>query len=57
MGKCLKGKSEVAKDDARYECKKCGARTGDKEHVCKPKKLEKGKKDDKDKKEKKDKKK
>jgi hypothetical protein len=46
MGKCLKGKSEVGKDEARYECKKCGARTDDKNHVCKPKKLGKSKKKD-----------
>jgi hypothetical protein len=58
MGKCLKGKSEVGKDEAEYVCKKCGARTDDKEHVCKPEKVKKGKKDkDKKKKEKKEKKK
>ena len=43
MGKCLKGKSEVDKDEAKYACKKCGARTDNKEHVCKPKKVKKGK--------------
>jgi hypothetical protein len=53
MGKCLKGKSEVSKDEAEYVCKKCGARTDDKDHVCKPEKV---KKDEKDKKNKKDKK-
>lgn len=44
MGKCLKGKSEVGKAEAAYKCKKCGARTDDKEHVCKPKKVKKDKK-------------
>lgn len=41
MGKCMKGKSEVGKDEAEYVCKKCGARTDDKKHVCKPVKVEK----------------
>jgi len=45
VGKCLKGKSEVAKDEAKYKCKKCGAKTDDKDHVCKPKKIKKDKKD------------
>ena len=49
MGKCLKGKSEVGKDDAKYVCKKCGARTDDKDHVCKPKKVKDGEDKKKDK--------
>lgn len=43
MGKCLKGKSEVGKDEAKYKCRKCGAKTDDKTHVCDPKKIGKGK--------------
>jgi len=39
MGKCKKGKSEVGKDDAKFKCKKCGALTEEKDHVCKPKKV------------------
>ncbi|MHB8763522.1 MAG: hypothetical protein ACYDA8_04160 [Deferrisomatales bacterium] len=41
MGKCLKGESEVSKKDATVKCKKCGARSDDKEHVCQPKKVKK----------------
>ncbi len=42
MGKkCLKGESEVKKADATHECKQCGARTDDPDHVCKPKKRKK----------------
>jgi hypothetical protein len=44
MGKCLKGKSEVGKDEAKYKCKKCGAKTDEKGHVCEPKKIKKDKK-------------
>ncbi|HSH71342.1 MAG: hypothetical protein P1P84_00620 [Deferrisomatales bacterium] len=44
MGDCLKGKSEVKKGDAKFECRKCGARTADKGHVCKPEKVKKKKK-------------
>ncbi len=50
MGKCLKGKSEVSKGDAKYKCKKCGAKTDDKDHVCKPKKVKSDKGKDKKKK-------
>lgn len=39
MGKCLKGESEVKKKKAKYACEKCGAKTAEKSHVCKPKKL------------------
>ena len=41
MSTCLKGKSEVKKGEAKYECKNCGAQTKDKDHVCKPKKVKK----------------
>ena len=44
MGKCLKGESEVKKKAAKFACEKCGARTDQKSHVCKPKKLKTGKK-------------
>jgi len=44
VGHCLKGKSEVKKKDTRFECRKCGARTDDKSHVCKPEKVKKKKK-------------
>ncbi|GEM_PF-2135635 len=44
MGKCLKGESEVKKKAARFACEKCGARTDQKSHVCKPKKLKAGNK-------------
>lgn len=43
MGKCLKGESEVKKKAAKFGCEKCGARTDQKSHVCKPKKLKTGK--------------
>lgn len=33
---CLKGKNE--KKDGKWTCKKCGARSDKKGHVCKPKK-------------------
>jgi len=39
VSKCLKGKSEVKKKDARFQCTKCGARTDAKGHVCKPEKV------------------
>ncbi len=48
MGKCLKGESEVSKSKAKYECKKCGARSDKKDHVCKPKKVKKDKDKDED---------
>jgi hypothetical protein len=44
MGDCLKGKSEVKKKDAKFQCRRCGARTDDKGHVCKPEKFKKKKK-------------
>jgi hypothetical protein len=40
---CLKGKSEVKKNKAKYVCKKCDAFTQDKGDVCKPEKVEKTK--------------
>ena len=36
---CLKGQSESKPKSARYRCKKCGAVTKTKAHVCKPKKI------------------
>jgi hypothetical protein len=39
MGKCLKGKSEAKEKPGRFECKKCGAVSEKKSHVCKPKKI------------------
>ncbi|MBI5018395.1 MAG: hypothetical protein HZB55_23280 [Deltaproteobacteria bacterium] len=57
VGKCLKGKSEVSKDEATYVCKRCGARTDDKDHVCKPEKVKKDKKNKEEKKKEKKKKK
>ena len=43
MGKCLKGKSEAKPKPDRFECKKCGAVSEKKSHVCSPKKIkEKG---------------
>ena len=44
MSDCLKGKSEVKKGAAKFQCRKCGARTDDKSHVCKPEKVKKKKK-------------
>ncbi len=41
MGKCLKGKSESQKSDAKYVCKKCKAYTTEKSHLCKPEKIKK----------------
>ena len=41
MGSCLKGKTEVPKGKARFQCKKCGGMTDDKSHLCKPQKLKK----------------
>jgi len=54
---CLKGKSEVKKNKAKYVCKKCEAFTREKCDVCKPEKLEKSKESKKDGKKAKDKKK
>ena len=39
MGKCLKGKSEAKEKPGRYECKKCGAVSEKKGHICAPKKI------------------
>ena len=47
MSDCLKGKSEVKKGAAKFECRKCGARAADKSHVCKPEKVKKKKKKEK----------
>ena len=44
---CRHGKSECSEKPGRYKCKKCGARTDDKGHVCKPEKVKKSKKKDK----------
>ena len=44
MSDCLKGKSEAKKGAAKFQCRKCGARTDDKSHVCKPEKVKKKKK-------------
>ena len=48
---CLHGESEVKKGKARFVCKRCGAMTDRKGHVCKPKKVKSpdGKKKGKDK--------
>ncbi|HMB14711.1 MAG TPA: hypothetical protein VKN62_00245 [Pelovirga sp.] len=54
---CLKGKSEVKKNKAKFVCKKCDALTKDKSDICKPEKLEKSKEPKKDGKKAKDKKK
>jgi hypothetical protein len=54
---CLKGKSEVKKNKAKYVCKKCDALTKDKGDICRPEKLEKPKESKKDGKKAKDKKK
>jgi hypothetical protein len=51
---CLHGESEVKKGKARFQCRRCGALTDKKDHVCKP---EKTKKADKEKKAGKDRKK
>jgi len=52
---CLKGKSEVKKNKAKYVCKKCDALTKDKGDICRPEKLEKPKESKKDGKKTKDK--
>ena len=36
---CLKGKSENKPKEGRYTCKKCGAVSKKKGHICKPKKI------------------
>ncbi len=43
---CLKGKSEAGKKKATHKCKRCGARSDVKDHLCKPKKIKKKKKDE-----------
>lgn len=35
---CLKGKKEAKPKSAKYVCKKCGATSDKKKHICKPKK-------------------
>lgn len=40
---CLKGKSDVKKNKAKFVCKKCEAFTQEKGDVCKPEKVEKNK--------------
>jgi len=45
MSKCLKGDSEVKKTKATFECRKCGALTDNKKHVCDPKKVKTEKKE------------
>ena len=36
---CLKGKSEDKSEKGNYKCKKCGAVSRKKKHLCKPKKI------------------
>jgi len=36
---CRKGESEHKAKPGRYRCKRCGAVSKKKEHICKPKKL------------------
>ena len=36
MGKCLKGKSEAKEKPGSFRCKKCGAVSGKKDHLCDP---------------------
>jgi len=40
MGKCREGQSEVPFAEASHKCGKCGARTADPTHVCKPEAIE-----------------
>jgi outer membrane biosynthesis protein TonB len=40
--KCLKGKSEADAGTAEYRCKKCGALTTEKNHLCEPEKVSEG---------------
>lgn len=40
---CLKGKKEAEKEKGNYTCKKCGAVSDKKKHICKPKKIKKKK--------------
>jgi hypothetical protein len=39
---CLHGDSEVKEKKAAFQCKKCGAVTGEEDHVCKPVEVEGG---------------
>ena len=40
MGKCAcKKKNFEEKEDAKFACKKCGAKVKNEEKVCKPKKI------------------
>lgn len=41
---CLKGESKVKKQEARFECGKCGAKVKKKDQVCKPVKFAEDKK-------------
>jgi hypothetical protein len=36
---CLKGKSKTPDEEAKFKCKKCGAKVKKKGDICKPKKL------------------
>ena len=36
---CLKGKSEDKPKKGHFQCKKCGATSAKKAHLCKPKKI------------------
>ncbi len=38
---CLHGKSEVKKGAATHRCRRCGALTDRKSHLCKPEKIKK----------------
>jgi len=40
MGKCREGQSEVTFAEASHKCGKCGARTTEPTHVCKPEPIE-----------------
>jgi Zn finger protein HypA/HybF involved in hydrogenase expression len=40
MGKCREGQSEVPFAEATHKCGKCGARTADRTHVCRPEPIE-----------------
>ena len=39
---CLHGKSEAKKSKASHRCRRCGALTDKKKHLCKPEKIKKG---------------
>ncbi len=38
---CLKGKKEARRKPGNFTCKKCGAVSKKKKHLCKPKKVKK----------------